>query len=168
MVSARRMPTNPANTEADSQAAPCRPAELGLRASYCRGAAFARNGGPIGRENFRESEVRSTAYQLKTARFPAYRDLRLRLLKRGQRSSRASASSLRLPRRGQQHRPGRRIGTGKTHVAIAIGVQAIEHHHDGFGSSRPSNWSMPLNGRKPRVVPVRSLLARTLRSRHPG
>src|ERR1700739_1229514 len=45
-----------------------------------------------------DREVRSTAYQLKAARFPNYRAL--------------------------TGGPG----TGKTHLATAIGVQAIEHH----------------------------------------
>src|SRR6476660_4362176 len=60
-----------------------------------------------------EREVRSTAYQLKTARFPAYRDLNgCDFLD--------DANNIVLV--GGP-------GTGKTHIATAIGVQAIEHHH---------------------------------------
>ncbi len=35
---------------------------------------------------------------------------------------------MRVHRRSAEHCPPRRPGTGKTHVATALGVQAIEHH----------------------------------------
>jgi DNA replication protein DnaC len=78
-----------------------------------------------------EREVRSTAYQLKVARFPAYRDLN---------GFDFSSSEINEALVRQLHRcdfidEANNIvlvggpGTGKTHVATAIGVQAIEHHH---------------------------------------
>jgi DNA replication protein DnaC len=77
-----------------------------------------------------EREVRSIAYQIKAARFPAYKDLT---------GFDFAASEVNEALVRQLHRcdftdnahnlvliggPG----TGKTHVATAIGVQAIEHH----------------------------------------
>ena len=77
-----------------------------------------------------EREVRSVAYQLKVARFPAYRDLA---------GFDFASSEINEALVRQLHRcdfidvadnvvlvggPG----TGKTHVATALGVQAIEHH----------------------------------------
>lgn len=78
-----------------------------------------------------EREVRSVAYQLKAARFPVYRDLS---------SFDFSQSVVDEPLVRQLHR-GEFIddahnvvlvggpGTGKTHLASAIGVQAITHSH---------------------------------------
>src|SRR3974377_279622 len=77
-----------------------------------------------------EREVRSMAYQLKAARFPVYRDLA---------GFDFSSSEVNEAQVRQLHRcdfletvdnvvlvggPG----TGKTHIATALGVQAIEHH----------------------------------------
>ena len=77
-----------------------------------------------------EREVRSMAYQLKVARFPAYRDLA---------GFDFTSSEVNEALVWQLHRcefidvadnivlvggPG----TGKTHVATALGIQAIEHH----------------------------------------
>ncbi len=78
-----------------------------------------------------EREVRSTAYQLKTARFPAYRDLN---------GFDFASSEINEALARQLHRcdfldDANNIvlvggpGTGKTHIATAIGVQAIEYHH---------------------------------------
>src|SRR3954466_13091094 len=78
-----------------------------------------------------EREVRSTAYQLKTARFPAYRDLN---------GFDFSSSEINEALVRQLHQcdflgEANNIvlvggpGTGKTHIATAIGVHAIEHHH---------------------------------------
>jgi DNA replication protein DnaC len=77
-----------------------------------------------------EREVRSIAYHMKAARFPAYKDL-----------SRFdfAASEINEPTVRQLHRcefmdGAQNVvliggpGTGKTHVATAIGIQAIEHH----------------------------------------
>lgn len=77
-----------------------------------------------------EREVRSVAYQLKVARFPAYRDIA---------GFDFASSEINEALVRQLHRcdfidvadnvvlvggPG----TGKTHIATALGVQAIEHH----------------------------------------
>ena len=77
-----------------------------------------------------EREVRSVSYQLKIARFPAYRDLA---------GFDFASSEINEALARQLHRcdfmdvadnivlvggPG----TGKTHIATALGVQAIEHH----------------------------------------
>lgn len=78
-----------------------------------------------------EREVRSKAYQMKLARFPAYRDLAG--FDFGQ--SEVNEALVKQLHRGdfidQAHNavfvggPG----TGKTHLTTAIGVQAIEHQH---------------------------------------
>lgn len=78
-----------------------------------------------------EREVRSTAYQLKTARFPAYRDLNGFDFS----SSEINEALVRQLHRCDFLEDANNIvlvggpGTGKTHIATAIGVQAIEHHH---------------------------------------
>ena len=77
-----------------------------------------------------EREVRSTAYQLKTARFPAYRDLNGFDFS----SSEVNEALVRQLHRCDFLDRANNIvlvggpGTGKTHIATAIGVQAIEHH----------------------------------------
>ena len=77
-----------------------------------------------------EREVRSTAYQLKTARFPAYRDLNGFDFS----SSQVNEAMVRQLHRCDFLEQANNIvlvggpGTGKTHIATAIGVQAIEHH----------------------------------------
>ena len=56
-----------------------------------------------------DREVRSTAYQLKAARFPTYLDLTgFDFEQRGQRGAHTTASPLRVPGRRPQCRPGRR------------------------------------------------------------
>jgi DNA replication protein DnaC len=77
-----------------------------------------------------EREVRSVAYQLKAARFPAYRDLNGFDFS----SSEINEALVRHLHRCEFIEAANNIvlvggpGTGKTHVATAIGVQAIEHH----------------------------------------
>lgn len=77
-----------------------------------------------------EREVRSTAYQLKVARFPAYRDLAGFDFA----SSEINEALVRQLHRGTFIDAADNVvllggpGTGKTHVATALGVQAIEHH----------------------------------------
>ncbi len=77
-----------------------------------------------------EREVRSIAYHMKAARFPACKDLS---------GFDFSASEINEATVRQLHRcefmdVAQNIvliggpGTGKTHVATALGVQAIEHH----------------------------------------
>jgi len=78
-----------------------------------------------------EREVRSVAYQLKAARFPAYRDLNGFDFS----SSEINEALVRQLHRCEFIDAANNIvlvggpGTGKTHLATAIGVQAIEHHH---------------------------------------
>lgn len=77
-----------------------------------------------------EREVRSVAYQLKTARFPAYRDLAGFDFA----SSEVNEALVRQLHRCEFIEAADNVvlvggpGTGKTHVATALGVQAIEHH----------------------------------------
>ena len=77
-----------------------------------------------------EREVRSIAYHMKAARFPAYKDLS---------GFDFAASEINEATVRQLHRcefmdGAQNVvliggpGTGKTHVATALGVQAIEHH----------------------------------------
>ncbi|WP_027260364.1 IS21-like element helper ATPase IstB, partial [Sedimentitalea nanhaiensis] len=77
-----------------------------------------------------EREVRSVAYHMKAARFPAYKDLS---------GFDFAASEIREALVRQLHRcefmDGTENvvliggpGTGKSHVATALGIQAIEHH----------------------------------------
>ena len=77
-----------------------------------------------------EREVRSVAYQLKVARFPAYRDLAGFDFT----SSEINEALVRQLHRCEFIDVADNIvlvggpGTGKTHLATALGVQAIEHH----------------------------------------
>ena len=77
-----------------------------------------------------EREVRSMAYQLKVARFPAYRDLAGFDFS----SSEVNEALVRQLHRCEFIEPVDNVvlvggpGTGKTHIATALGVQAIEHH----------------------------------------
>lgn len=78
-----------------------------------------------------DREVRSIAYQMKTARFPAYRDL----YGFDFTESTVDATLVKGLHRCEFVQDCQNIvlvggpGTGKTHLATAIGVQAIQHHH---------------------------------------
>lgn len=77
-----------------------------------------------------EREVRSVSYQLKIARFPAYRDLAGFDFA----SSEINEALVRQLHRCEFIDVADNIvlvggpGTGKTHIATALGVQAIQHH----------------------------------------
>ena len=77
-----------------------------------------------------EREVRSIAYQIKAARFPAYKDLAGFDFA----SSEVNLAMVRQLHRGEFMADADNVvliggpGTGKTHIATALGVQAVEHH----------------------------------------
>lgn len=77
-----------------------------------------------------EREVRSIAYQIKAARFPTYKDLAGFDFA----SSEINEALVRQLHRGDFIGNADNVvliggpGTGKTHIATAIGVQAVEHH----------------------------------------
>ena len=77
-----------------------------------------------------EREVRSIAYQIKAARFPAYKDLAGFDFA----SSEVNEAMVRQLHRGDFIDGADNVvliggpGTGKTHIATALGVQAVEHH----------------------------------------
>jgi len=78
-----------------------------------------------------EREVRSLAYQMKVARFPAYRDL----MGFDFTCSEVNEALVRQLHRCEFLESAHNVvlvggpGTGKTHIGTAIGVQAVEHHH---------------------------------------
>lgn len=77
-----------------------------------------------------EREVRSIAYHTKVARFPSYKDLSGFDFK----SSEINEATVRQLHRGEFMENAENVvliggpGTGKSHIATAIGIQAIEHH----------------------------------------
>lgn len=78
-----------------------------------------------------DREVRSINYQMKTAKFPVYRDLA------GFNFEQSDVDQELIKRlfRGEFIDDSHNVvlvggpGTGKTHLATAIGVQAVQHHH---------------------------------------
>jgi DNA replication protein DnaC len=78
-----------------------------------------------------EREVRSVAYQMKVARFPAYKDLAGFDFAQ----SAVNEALIRQLHGGEFMEKAHNVvlvggpGTGKTHLATALGVQAIQHHH---------------------------------------
>jgi DNA replication protein DnaC len=77
-----------------------------------------------------EREVRSIAYHMKAARFPAYKDLSGFDFA----AREINEATVRQLHRGEFMDGAQNVvliggpGTGKTHVATALGVQAVEHH----------------------------------------
>lgn len=77
-----------------------------------------------------DREVRSVAYQIKAARFPAYKDLTGFDFT----SSEVNEALMRQLHRCEFINNADNVvlvggpGTGKTHLATALGVQAVEHH----------------------------------------
>ena len=77
-----------------------------------------------------ERQVRSIAYQMKAARFPAYKDIAGFDFA----SSEVNEAMVRKLYRGKFIKGVQNVvliggpGTGKTHIATALGVQAVEHH----------------------------------------
>lgn len=78
-----------------------------------------------------EREVRSLAYQMKVAKFPAYRDL----MAFDFTCSEVNEALVRQLHRCDFLESAHNVvlvggpGTGKTHIGTAIGVQTVEHHH---------------------------------------
>jgi DNA replication protein DnaC len=77
-----------------------------------------------------EREVRSISYQIKAARFPAYKDLAGFDFA----ASEVNEALIRQLHRGDFMENADNVvliggpGTGKSHMATALGVQAVEHH----------------------------------------
>ena len=77
-----------------------------------------------------EREVRSIAYHMKVARFPAYKDLPNFDFS----SSEMNEATVRQLHRGELMEGAQNVvliggpGTGKTHIATTLGIHAIEHH----------------------------------------
>ena len=77
-----------------------------------------------------EREVRSIAYHMKVARFPAYKDLPNFDFS----SSEMNEATVRQLHHGEFMEGAQNVvliggpGTGKTHIATALGIHAIEHH----------------------------------------
>jgi len=77
-----------------------------------------------------EREVRSIAYHMKAARFPAYKDLSGFDFA----ASEINEATVCQLHRGEFMDGAQNVvliggpGTGKTHVATALGIQAVEHH----------------------------------------
>ena len=117
-----------------------------------------------------EREVRSTAYQLKTARFPAYRDLNGFDFA----SSEVNEALVRQLHRCEFLDTANNIvlvggpGTGKTHIATAIGVQAIEHHHKRVRFFSTVELVNALEQEKAQGRPGHRQSPGAFRSRHPG
>ena len=98
-----------------------------------------------------EREVRSVDYQIKTARFPAYKDLTGFDFA----ASKVAEATVRQLYGGDFIKGAHNVvliggsGTGKTHMATAFGVQVIEHHRKNSAFLPRLIWSMPLSRKRP-------------------
>ena len=117
-----------------------------------------------------DREVRSTAYQLKAARFPNYRDLAGFDFA----SSEVNEALVRQLHRCEFLEDAHNVvlvggpGTGKTHLATAIGVQAIEHHRKRVRFFSTVELVNALEaGEAPGQARADRRAARLFRSRHP-
>ena len=85
-----------------------------------------------------EREVRSINYQMKIAKFPAHRDLSSFDFK----ESSISTEQVKALHRCEFLDEAENVvliggpGTGKTHIATAVGIQAITHHHQKIKFSK--------------------------------
>jgi DNA replication protein DnaC len=135
----------------------------GMAANYPEVAAQARHTefspeaflGQLLRAEQAERTVRSMAYQMGAARFPAHRDLA------GFEFGQAGVDEalVRTLHGGQFIDAAHNVvliggpGTGKTHLATAIGIEAIQRTANGCGSSRPWSWSTRWSWRRARARP---------------
>ena len=114
-----------------------------------------------------EREVRSIAYHMKVARFPSYKDLTGFDFA----SSDINEATVRQLHRGEFLENAENVvliggpGTGKSHIATAIGVQAIEHHRrksafllncrtrqrTGTGKGHGQGWKIGRDAHKDRL-----------------
>ena len=118
-----------------------------------------------------EREVRSIAYHMKAARFPAYKDIS---------GYDFAASEINEATVRQLHRcefldGAQNVvlvggpGTGKTHIATALGIQAIEHHRRKVRFFSTIELVNALEQEKSQDSPgVDRKPPGALRSRHPG
>jgi DNA replication protein DnaC len=94
-----------------------------------------------------EREVRSIAYHKKSARLPAYKDLWGFDIA----TSEITEATVRTLHRCDFMGCAQNVvliggpGTGKTHVATALGIQAVEHHRRKVGISE---WATVFGGAK--------------------
>lgn len=111
-----------------------------------------------------ERTVRSMAYQMGAARFPVHRDLAGFDFA----VSQVDETLVRELHQVKFIEAAQNVvliggpGTGKTHLATAIGIEALRAHGKRVRffpkrglPSRPSIWSMPWSWRRRRVVPAK-------------
>ncbi|MFM2367025.1 MAG: hypothetical protein RIR95_1633 [Pseudomonadota bacterium] len=105
-----------------------------------------------------EREVRSIAYHMKSARFPAYKDLSGFNFA----ASEVNEATVRALHRCEFMDGAQNVvliggpGTGKTHVATALGIQAIEHHRRKVRFFSTIELVNALEQERPRARPGRS------------
>lgn len=105
-----------------------------------------------------EREVRSIAYHMKAARFPAYKDLSGFDFA----ASEINEATVRTLHRCEFMDGAQNVvliggpGTGKTHAATALGIQAIEHHRRKVRFFSTIELVNALEQERPRARPARS------------